>query len=568
MNDQQRTAVVPYLTLLLWLLPLLVFHNGQSSLMAHDEGYYAQQARWIWETGDWITPQWWGQPLYDRTVGIQWLIAVSYTLFGVSEFTARLPSFLACGLSVLLTYAIGRRLLGNLVGWIGAAILCVMPLWVEYGRLATQDMTLVCLELLGIWAFLQVEQAKQGRWFWSGLAGMTLGLGFLVKGFMVVLPVVALLPYLLFSRVGRRSLTNPGLYGGIILGALPVAIWLVLSWQQYGWLPVAQLFGKLFVLGSRAWHRGAGPLYYFWNIPLNTFPWALFTLIGWGLLLQPGTTQLLAAVHRSDRTSTFTDTLGPRLLLLGYPLLLFIELTLFKTRTPYYALQLYPFMALVAALALIWLVQLYRQQTAGWRSSSTRQTTWRLLPALFSYAFGGLGLLLVIAGVVINLGINPLPQLPFGEVQRYGVLALGLGLGWLSLLSLWWLGNHTMGRLSRYWLGSWLLGPWLALMIAGLTGIIGDYSPGVKAILQQPQVAAVLRAHPINFVVQDQLAGEDQKIWVLLSFYTPQLGKKLDQRSAIPASGYAWVSPELTTQSHSSARVIATVQGWQLIQST
>lgn len=569
MNEQPQTAGVPYLTLLLWLLPLLVFTNGHPSLMAHDEGYYAQQARWIWETGDWITPQWWGQPLFDRTIGVQWLIATSYALFGVSEFSARLPSLIACGFSVLLTFAIGRRLLGSGTAWLGAAILCVMPLWIEYGRLATQDMTLVCLELLGIWALLQVELGDRERWGWGIVAGMTLGLGFLIKGFMIVLPVVALLPYLGMSQVRRRQLTNPGLYAGIILGAVPVGIWLILSWQQYGWLPVEQLFGKLFVLGSRAWHRGAGPLYYFWNLPLNTFPWALFTLIGSGILLGPAGSKYLAARPGRDRKFFSTsDERGQRLLLLGYPAILFLELTIFKTRTPYYALQLYPFMALLAAVALTWLTQQYRQQTSLtlFRGGSTRRAAWRSLPACFSYAFGGLGLLLVSAGVSVSLGIVQVAQVSQAEAQRYGVLALGLGLGWISLLGLWWIGNRTAGRLSRYWLGSWLLGPWLALMIAGLTGIFGDYSPDLKTVLQQPAVAQVLRSHPVNFVIQDQLDGEAQKTWVLLSFYTPRLGEKLNQRSVLPPTGYAWISPELTNNQTPPAQVITTIQGWQLVQ--
>ncbi|MEN9205330.1 MAG: hypothetical protein Q6K70_05940, partial [Thermostichales cyanobacterium DRC_bins_46] len=95
--------------LVLYLLPLLV-PPAQGSLMAHDEGYYALQGRWIVETGDWLTPQWWGEPLFDRTIGLQVLMALSFALWGRSEWSARLPSLLAAGVSSGLLVWIGRQL--------------------------------------------------------------------------------------------------------------------------------------------------------------------------------------------------------------------------------------------------------------------------------------------------------------------------------------------------------------------------------------------------------------------------------------------------------------------------
>ncbi|NJL09200.1 MAG: hypothetical protein HC908_00115 [Calothrix sp. SM1_7_51] len=60
---------------------------------------------------------------------------------------------------------------------------------------------------------------------WGILAGSTFGLGFLIKGFMIFLPGVAIFPYLLLTLRHKRHLTNPGLYLGLILGAIPVFIW-------------------------------------------------------------------------------------------------------------------------------------------------------------------------------------------------------------------------------------------------------------------------------------------------------------------------------------------------------
>lgn len=557
--NRRWTRVWPYLGLLLWVGLLLVFDNGQASLMAHDEGYYAQQARWILET-DWVTPQWWGQPLYDRTIGIQWLIAGAYQVFGVSEASARFPSQMACGLSVLLTYAIGSQLLNRRIAWIGAAILSVTPLWVQYGRLATQDMTLVCLELIGIWALLRAEAGGWGRYGWGMLAGSILGLGFLVKGFMILLPAVALLPYLLLPRRSHPPLQNPGLYLGLGVGALPLMAWFWASWAKYGSQPFQQLLGKLLLLGRQSWH-GAGPFYYFWNIPANAFPWPLFTLIGVGLLLQdPGLKRLLA--EPLARRSLWYGESGHQLslpLLLGYPLLLFLALSGFKTRTPYYALQLFPFMALLAGLALNWLLRIYNQP----------RSPQQWLPGLLSYGFGGLAGLLLSAGIAVLVGV-PLPglpvELPIQEIQRYGVMALGLGLGWSGLLLLWrWRLQRGKVPQGEYWLACWLVGPWLALMAAGLTGAYGDYSPELKAFVHQPQVAAILQTYPLDFVVQPRLSGEEHKTWVLLSFYTPKLGQQHSQVSQLAPGSYAWVSPELGVPPASRYQLLGKIQQWQLI---
>ena len=544
--------------------------------MAHDEGYYAQQARWILETGDWVTPQWWGKPVYDRPIGIQWLMAVCYALFGISEGSARFPSLIACLFSVFLTYNIGCKLLNQRIAWLGAAILSVTPLWVEYGRLATQDSMLVFLELLGIWALLQAELRRRSRLYWGILAGSTLGLGFLIKGFMILLPPVALLPYLISSHRRSQHLLNLGLYLGLFLGALPLIGWFAASWAKYGMQPFQQLVGKLFLLGSQGWYQ-AGPLYYLWNIPANAFPWPLFALIGMILILQNLSLKSLLGTASTQRLQrSFSPILGFRQvsslpLLLGYPVVLFLELSLFKTRTPYYPLQLLPFMSLLAALALDWLVRIYSHRA----SASVGKLFLDRLPAIFSYTFGGLAGLLVVAAIALmlisqfSLNIDISGGLVIDqELRKYSIIALGLGLGWLSLPVLW-LARYRWGDpgvTAGYWLAGWLLGPWLGLMVASLTGLYGDYSPDVKAFLRQPEVATVIQTHPIDFVVQNSLHGDEHKTWVLLSFYTPQLGEKLPQVSALPRAEYAWVSPQSVVVPSSGYQPIATLQGWQLIQ--
>ncbi|WP_346289727.1 glycosyltransferase family 39 protein [Sphaerothrix gracilis] len=518
----RRLIHSPYFLLTVWSALLLLTSQSHPSLMAHDEGNFAVEARFMVESGHWLARQWWGNPVYTHGIALNWLMASSYSLFGRSEVAVRLPSLLACLVSVVLIYSIGRRLLTRSQALVAALLLPVMPLYLQYGHLATQDMLLVCLELTGIWALLQAEQSRE-RIYWGLLAGSIVGIGFLVKSFMIALPAIALLPYLVGQNGRHRHLANPGIYVGLIGGILVVFTWLHLSVLTYGAGVLNQLFGKLSEL-SEPFHPDAGPLYYFWNIPVNAFPWGLFALVGLGLAL------------RHYRTSPY------RLLLIGYPVVLLALLCLFPTRTPYYALQLYPFMALFSGLALDHLIQ--------------KLNHW--FPRFLSYSFGLLGGLLLLAGIIAITKPDLLPA----DVAAYGLTALGLGLG-LSLLPMTW---HTQQKRSpQIWLANWLGAFWLGFAIAGLTGVWGNYSPTLKAALQSPPLASVLAAHAVDFVVAAPVDGETNKTWVLLTFYTPHLGQLYPHLSNLPPDAYAWVSPGAELATGVIYQELGQIQQWRLI---
>ena len=76
----------PLLKLLIFIP--IIFYFGKRSLIAYDEGFYALQSRWIIEKSNWIGPMWWDEVTSDRTIGIQFLIALSKKLsaFLLSSF--------------------------------------------------------------------------------------------------------------------------------------------------------------------------------------------------------------------------------------------------------------------------------------------------------------------------------------------------------------------------------------------------------------------------------------------------------------------------------------------------
>ncbi|MGF1570473.1 MAG: ArnT family glycosyltransferase [Nodosilinea sp.] len=534
----RRLLRQPWLWLLLWTGGLLVLSSPAQSLMANDEGYYAQQARWILDHNDWVTVGWWGQPAFDRTIGLQWLIALSYHWFGRSEWTTRLPSLVASLAAVFLTWRIGQRLIPPSVGLWGAGILAVLPLWMQASRLGAQDTLLVSLELLAVWALLHSEEHPQQRMGWGMVAGAALSLAFLAKSVMIVLPVVALLPYLIRSHRSHRHLTNLGLYYGLMFGAIPTVVWLGRSVARYGRLPLEQLFGKVLLLAratsasatAETFQSTSTPSYYVWHIPLTTFPWVAFALVGAWL------------VWRHPRV-------GRRTLWLGYPAILLALLTLFDTRTWYYSLQLYPFLALLAAVGLDHAGRLFR-------SAAPRR--YRIAVGI-SWAIGVLAILFISAG--LSLLLTP-GDLISADIRPYGWLGLLGGVGWLVP---WIIALNRQGRVTiqiqKLWQFGWLMGLWLGIAAAFLTGLFGDYSPGLKQALQTEPIAPILAQQPIHFI---QPGAYPEAI--SLTFYTPHLGQALGDWSELASEEYAWGNPDLIPLPDDSYTVIATVEGWQLVQ--
>ncbi|MBD1899673.1 glycosyltransferase family 39 protein [Coleofasciculus sp. FACHB-125] len=521
-------ALLPYLTLLLWSVPLLLFSHEQQSLMAHDEGLYSWRAKLIVESSNWLKPS---IANYGKTPGAYWLIASSFSLFGISEVTARIPSIIAGIISVILVYEIGTILLSKRAAWLAAAILSVEFFWFQYSRLAVPDVPMVCMALLGIWSLLKAERHPKYQGFWSFVAGISLGLGFLIRSYMIFLPAIALLPYLIWEHRRHRHLSNPMLYLGFAVGFSPTIVWLLNGWLYYDKDTFQELFQFIFRLSSDESDGNTWP-YYFWNVPAKAFPWPFFSLLGIGICLR---------------------NLLPRqkLILVFLPLILFVELSFFSTRLPHYALALYPFVALLAGLALDWLAIIYENKSPR-----------KWLPQNLSYAFGGLACLLVLAGVALY-GSFPIPAVKGdAQIQKYGAIALGLGLGWL-MLPVVWIGRYYFGKkflTARYWLAAWLVGPWFALAVAGSTGLIGDYNPEIKALMQQPEIAAVLQTHPVNWIRGTGKTG------VLLCFYTPDLAKQVKQVSELQPSSYAWIRSEQLANLSSPYRAIGKVREWQLIQ--
>ncbi|UUO16229.1 ArnT family glycosyltransferase [Dolichospermum heterosporum] len=528
--------------LIIWVVPLLLFNHGQDSFIAHDETTYAVRSRWMLESGDWLTPQSWSELAYEKTPGFYWILASIYTIFGISEVTSRLPSQIASIISIFLVYEIAAMLLNKRIAWLSSAILAGSFLWLQVSRLVAPDIITICIALFGIFCLLKAGlNSRYGR-YWILGTGLSIGLGFLIKGQLIFVPFIALLPYLIYQNRQHQHFNNYLLYLGFLIGFVPVITWFLLSYQRYGVIVFEQFFGFVTKLATEQ-RNGHSPFYYLWNLPIKSFPWPLFSILG---------------VFLVCRRSLIKNIL----ILVVCPVIIFLEISIISTRLPHYTLIICPWMAILAAIALDWLGEIYNQHF--------QKTKYFFLPRNLSYVFGSLGAVVFLAAIILNTGILQISVSDGADIKSYSSIGLVLGLGWLSLPIIW-LARHRFDHkflTTNYWLAGWLVPAWLAIAVAGSHGLLSNYSPDVKLFVQQPEIASVINENTINFVVEktETMTTGGDKALLLLTFETTHWGKRFQKVADVPINNYAWVSPEAEVGLLINERQIGTFRDWKLIQ--
>ncbi|MBE7385263.1 MAG: glycosyltransferase family 39 protein [Leptolyngbya sp. SIO1E4] len=518
--------LIPYIGLLIWTLPLLILNSSQQSLMAFDEVHYASRARLMIESENWINP--WLEP-HHKTPGYYWLVAASFKVFGMTENAARFPNLVSGLLATFILYEIGKLLFNNRVGFLAALILSTQFIWTQYSRLSAPDIPMVLLVLLGILSLLKAESSAQKR-SWHFLAGISLGLGFFVRSYVSFLPIIALLPYLVLNNRRHRHLNDWALYLGVLFGFSPTVLWLLLEWTQYQVLSFQRLFDFTVSLTTKDRH-GGGWHYYLWNVPLNAFPWSLFALAGMGLVWQK-------------------TTFRYRMLCLGYPLLLLLQISVVGTRTPRYSLGLYPFLALHAGVSLEWLRQRYFQKEASGK---------RVIQGL-SYGFSGLGIILIGLSFMRSPIVAAIPDAEEYLSDRVMYAVFLLGLAWLGAAVIFHFRKDWSG--AQYWLATLLMGPWLFLALFSSSGLLSNYNAEIKSFVEREDVTQILQNNSVHFIWVDKEFANKR----LLNFYTPHIGQYYDDFQQFDQSGYVWakVEPENSALIE-QCQAIGDVRGWKLV---
>jgi 4-amino-4-deoxy-L-arabinose transferase-like glycosyltransferase len=399
---------------------------GLSGLWDPWETHYAEVARRMLVDGDWLTPRWRHELFFSKPVGIFWMMAGSFGVFGIGAWAARLPFALMAVLGVWLAYRFVARLTDTRRGLWAAGVLLTCPFYFIIARQAITDIPFaVCmLGCLGCFALVAIEEQPRSRdvagiYIWAGLAALAkTPVGLAVPG------AVALV-YLLLSG-DWRVLRKLRLHWGLPLFLAIAAPWYVAMSIRHG----GSFLGEFFLHHNlqRAFtgvHGERGSFeYYIQQLGYGLFPWVGALPLAFGRLGAVFRDRDSAAALRLARPGPGTAAVRLDLLLAVWALVTFTAFTLIVTKFHHYV-----FPAVVPLAVLV-----------GLGLADRSPGGWRLLAPL------GVLLLAVVANDLVASAAHltnlctydydrPLPE---GEYPRWFLLAVAAAGGGLLLAARWW----------------------------------------------------------------------------------------------------------------------------------
>jgi 4-amino-4-deoxy-L-arabinose transferase-like glycosyltransferase len=206
-------------------LAVCMFHLGSYGLWEPDEARYAEIAREMIQARNFLVPHLNYVAYVEKPPLLYWLTTLSYLIFGISEFAARLPVAMSAIASVLATYVFALRAFGRRHAILAAAILATTPLYAIMAQVLTTDMTLTALTTVAIFA-LYLHWHEGGRWCW--VAYIAMGLAVMTKGPVgAALPVLSIVVWLAWRRELPGAIARFRAVPGLLLTILIAAPWFI-----------------------------------------------------------------------------------------------------------------------------------------------------------------------------------------------------------------------------------------------------------------------------------------------------------------------------------------------------
>ena len=248
-------------------------------LAENDEFRYAEIAREMLVSGNWVSPTLSGVRYFEKPVFGYWVNAISLSLFGETALAARLPSALFTVLTALFIYQFARKVTKRtfVPGFAAFAYLSCVFVW-SVGSIAILDplLGLPVTAAIGLYYLAYTATRSAARLWLLALVGVAAGVAFLTKGFLALaLPVIVVAPFLIWRREWSRLFSDLWLP---VVAATAVALpWALLIheqqpdfWRYFFWEEhIRRFFGDQAAQHSR-------PVWFFLAaLPALALPWTV-----------------------------------------------------------------------------------------------------------------------------------------------------------------------------------------------------------------------------------------------------------------------------------------------------
>ena len=250
-----------------WAVVLYVvtfWRLGFPSFWDPDEAVYAVASREMLRTGDWLAPMFNGKPFFDKPILFYWLQLISFRLFGINEFAARLvPAMSAIGVIGVTGWA-GRVFFNRQVGLLAALMVAVVPATFALSAYAILDMTFTLFLFAGVvLAASSVLHHRPHRQWWGYVC---LALAVLTKGpLAIVLAGVSFLLALVIAPGLRRALLSLHWIRGLVLVIALSSPWFLYMWWRFGYAFIEGYFLRenIWLFAVQLYATSRSPMTYF-----------------------------------------------------------------------------------------------------------------------------------------------------------------------------------------------------------------------------------------------------------------------------------------------------------------
>ena len=476
--------------LVLLLLILLIggvylFTATRRAILDDGDALYATVAREMLSRGDWVTPYANGVRFLDKPPLMYWAMALSYGVFGVTEFAARLPSVLAVLGCAALLYLMARKVGGETAGITAALAVSLCVGTFLFTRMVFPDMLFVFFFSLALFGFIEwYTRENPPAWpallFYGACAG-----GVLAKGLIgLVFPVAVVLAFMLVNRDLRRLRCFYPVLGSALFVVLSAPWHFLIAQRTPGFLWyyfVNEHFLRF--LGKRQPHDYETiPLALFWGLVLIWFfPWSVFL---------PALSRLVRSGAVEAPTRAVVQLCFVWVAVIG----LFFSIS---SRIEHYALPVFPPLALLVGVAMcLESGAEYRSDTSRLRWNAGGFVFLAVLGSMIALALLGAGLLWTLwqGGGAGETGSRvhayqyyfaPVYDLPQEVRARLKLPLVGVGATMsLGLVAAWFLNRRGRLRAAVLVLGT----------TAGAFCLFAYQSLGIcEQMLSSKQFATVLR---------------------------------------------------------------------------
>ena len=315
-------------------------------IMDVDAAQYASMSREMMESGEYLQVKHRHQDYLDKPPLLFWVTSTSFQIFGVSNFTFRLPSFLFMLLGLYSTYKLARLFYDEKTGLLAVLVLYSSQAYFLFSHDVRTDTILANVLVFALWQLALFLKTKNLLPMLLGAFGV--GLAMLEKGPIgLMVAAWAIGSQILYKR-DWSSIWRWEWLAGLLVLALTLLPMTYGLYEQFGIRGVkffywTQSFGR--ITGESEWQDNSTIFYFVHTFLWAFLPWMLFAYYG---IVKKIILLIKERFKNDDRIEVLT---------LGGFVLAFVALSLSNYKLPHYIFVVFPLAAIITSDAIWGIIQ-------------------------------------------------------------------------------------------------------------------------------------------------------------------------------------------------------------------